>query len=158
MPLRKTLLIICLIISVLCLAAGYALTGKWLGAALAILTGPAWLLARKYQESWLLFICLLISVGLIGAIPLLMIFGSGIALAVWDLVFLDIGLGSDSSGEQTCRYENKHLQVLAMALGFGLVVTSLGRFINLQIPFIVMILLIAFTMFALDRVWTYIKK
>ena len=164
MSLRKTLLIICLIISVLCLAAGYTLAGQWIGAILATLMAPAWLLARKYPQSWLLFVCLLVSVGLaaagilVGASPLLMIFGSGISLAVWDLVSLDVALGSDSSREQTRHFENKHLQALVLAVGFGLVVTLLGRLVSLQIPFIVLIVLIAFTLLALDRVWGYIKK
>src|SRR5690242_12926307 len=61
MPLRKTLFIICLILSVLCLAAGYGIAGHWFGAMLAILTGPAWLLVRKYPRPQLPLVSLLIT-------------------------------------------------------------------------------------------------
>ena len=162
MSLRKPLFMISLIILVLCLAAGYGIAGKWIGALVAILMGPAWLFGRKNTDSWLPFICLLASVGLavagrlVGAPYLLMIFGSALALAVWDLVHLDAALDRNSFGAQTRRYENKHVQSLALALGFGLFVVLLGRFINIRIPFIVLMLLIASTLFALDRVWGYI--
>jgi hypothetical protein len=164
MFLRKPFFVICLITSVLCLAAGYGIAGKWMGATIALLVGPAWLLARKYPGSQLSYVCLLGSVGLavagtlIGSPPLLMIFGSAIALAVWDLLLLDSAVGRNSSAEQTRHYENKHLQALTLALGSGLFAILLGRFLKVQIPFIAWMLFITFILFALDRVWGYIKK
>ena len=164
MSLRKTLFVICLVISVLCLAAGYGIAGHWLGATLAILTGPAWLLARKYPRPQLPLVCLLVTVGfavvgrLVGSPPFLMIFASAVALAVWDLLVLDSALGNTSSVEQTRRYETRHLQSLTLALGSGLLGTLLGSFLKIQMPFIVLMLLIAFSLFALDRVWGYIKN
>jgi len=163
MSLRKTLFVIGLIISVLCLAAGYGIAGQWIGAMIAILTGPAWLLARKYPASELPLVCLFVSVGfavvgrLIGSPPFLMIFASAIALAVWDLLCLDAALGNTSSA-QTRHYENKHLQSLTLALGSGLLATLLGSFVKIQIPFIVLMIFIIFILFALDRVWGYIKN
>jgi hypothetical protein len=151
-------------ISVVCLAAGYWIAGKWIGALIAILVGPAWLFARNNTDPWLPFICLLASVGLavagrlLGASFWLMIFGSALALAVWDLIYLDTALGKNSFGEQTRRYENKHIQSLVLALCFGLIVVLFGRFLSIRVPFIVLMLLISFTLFALDRVWVYIKR
>ena len=164
MSLRKTLFVICLLLAVLCLAAGYGIAGQWMGALLAILMGPAWLLARKYPGSRLPLVCLLVTVGfavagrLIGSPPLLMIFASAAALAVWDLSYLDSELENPSSVEQTRRYETRHLQSLALALGSGLLGTVLGSFLKIQMPFIVWMLFIAFLLFALDRVWGYIKN
>jgi hypothetical protein len=164
MTLRKTLFVVCLVVSALCLAAGYGISGQWVGVLVAIITGLAWLLARKYPASWLPLLCLLMTVGLAvagrltGSPPFLMICGSGVALAVWDLLFLDVALGSHSSGEQARQYEGKHLQSLALALGSGLLVTFLGRLLNLQIPFVLLMLFIALAIFALDRVGGYIKK
>jgi hypothetical protein len=162
--LRKTLFVICLSLAVLCLAAGYGMAGQWMGAMLAILMGPAWLLARKYPGSRLPLVCLLVTVGfavagrLIGSPPFLMIFASTAALAVWDLSYLNSALGNPSSVEQTRHYENRHLQSLALALGSGLLAILLGRFLKIQIPFPVWMLFIALILFALDRVWGYIKK
>jgi hypothetical protein len=140
------------------------MAGQWMGALVAILTGPAWLLARKYPGSQLPLFCLLASVGLavagrlIGSPPLLMIFASALALAVWDLLYLDSALGNTSPVEQTRRYESRHLQSLTLALGSGLLATWLGSFLTVQIPFIVLVLLLAFILFALDRIWGYIKS
>lgn len=161
---RKTIFVICLMISVVCLATGYWIAGQWIGAMLAMLMGPAWLLARKYPLSQLPLVCLLASVTfsvagiLIGSPRLLMIFGSAVALAVWDLLLLDSALGNNSSVEQTRHYENKHLQSLALALGSGLLAVLLGSLVKIQIPFVVLILFIIFVLFALDRVWGYLKK
>jgi hypothetical protein len=162
--LRKPLFVICLIISGLCLAAGYGIAGQWVGAMIAILTGPAWLLARKYPGSQLPLFCLLASVGLavagrlLGSPTFLMVLASALALAAWDLVYLDAALGNTSPVEQSRRYETRHLQSLTLALGSGLLAAWLGSFLKIQIPFIVLVLLIAFSLFALDRVWGYIKN
>jgi hypothetical protein len=164
MAFRKIFFAACLVLSVLCLAAGYGVAGQWPGVVMAIITGLAWLLARKYSDSGLPLLCLLASVGmavvgrLTGVTPLLMICGSGMALAVWDLLLLDVALESHSSGEQTRQYENKHLQSLVLALGSGLCVAFLGRFLTLQIPFALLILFIVLTVFGLDRVWSHIEK
>jgi hypothetical protein len=164
MALRKTFFAVCLAASVLCLALGYGLAGQWVGTVIAIITAGAWLLARKYPTSELPHICLLAStclgvVGLLtGASPGLMIGGAAVALAVWDLLFLDVALGRDSSGEQTRRYENKHLQSLALALGFGLLGVFLGRLLRLEVSFFVVVVLVALAVYGLARVWDYIKK
>jgi hypothetical protein len=164
MSLRKVSLVTCLLISVFCLVAGYAIARQWIGAMIAILMGPAWWLARKYPNTELPLASLFVSVGLavagrlIGSPSLLMIFGSATALAGWDLLSLDAALDGNSSGQQTRQYETKHLQSLALALGFGILATLSGRLLNLQIPFIVLILFIIFSLVALDHVWGYIKK
>jgi hypothetical protein len=151
-------------ISVFCLAIGYGIAGKWTGAIIAVFIGPAWLLARKYPDTPLPFACLLASVGLavtgslIGCPPLLMILGSTISLAVWDILLLDSALANYSAFEPTRQYENKHLQSLTLALGCGLLVVVFGRLSNIQIPFIVLLLCVTFILFALDRVWSYIQK
>jgi hypothetical protein len=87
-----------------------------------------------------------------------MIFAAGVALAVWDLLNLDAALERNSSGQQTRQYEISHLQALTLALGSGLLATFFGRLLNFQMPFIVLMLFIAFSLFALDHVWGYIKK
>lgn len=161
---RKIFFAACLFVSSLCLAAGYGLASQWVGTVLAVMTGLTWLLARKYPASGLPFICLLASVcmavvgRLTGSPSLLMICGAAVALAVWDLLLLDVALEGNSSDEQTRRYENEHIQSLVLALGSGLVVVVLGSLIILQIPFVVLVLLVALAAFSLDRVWSQIKK
>jgi hypothetical protein len=164
MSLRRAFFVVCLVISMLCLAIGYGIARQWIGAGVAIVTGLAWLPARKYPASGLSLICLVVSVCLAvtgrlnGAPSLWMICGSSFALAAWDLVYLDNALGSTSFGEQTKQYEKKHLQALALALGCGLTVTFVGHLINFQIPFIVMMLFVALVIFGLERIWSTIKN
>ena len=165
MALRKIFFVVCLVVSVLCLAVGYGLAGQWVGAVIAIISSFAWLLARKYPTSQLPLICLLVSIclavigRLTGSPPWLMICGSGVALALYDLLYLDVALGSNSFGEQTRRYENKHLQSLALALGSGLLVVFLGRLLlRLQVSFFVLVFFVILAVFGLDRAWGYIKK
>ncbi|HMB22952.1 MAG: hypothetical protein ACM33V_09075 [Chloroflexota bacterium] len=161
---RKFIFAACLLVSTLCLAAGYGIIGKWAGTVLAVITGLTWLLARKYPASGLPLICLLASVcmavvgQLTGSPSLLMICGAAVALAVWDLLLLDVALEGTSSDEQTRRYEDKHILSLVLALGSGLVVVVLGRLIILQIPFVMLVLLVALAAFSLDRVWVQIKR
>lgn len=164
MALRKTFFVVCLVVSLLCITAGYGFAGRWIGAAIAITSGLAWLHARKYPDSWPPHLCLITSVGLAvtgqltGTPPLLMIGGSGFALAAWDLILLDGALGTHSVGEQSRRYEIKHIQSLALALGAGLLVAFLGRMLHLQIPFAAMLLFVALVIFGFDRIWGTIKK
>ena len=87
-----------------------------------------------------------------------MICGSGFALAVWDLIILDHALGDNSSEVRTRQYESKHLQSLALALGSGLLLAFLGRLLNLQIPFVMIMLFVVMVLFGLDRAYGYIKK
>jgi len=164
MALRKTFLVVCLVVLLLCLMAGYGFAGQWIGGVIALTSGLAWLPARKYPASWIPHLCLITSVGLAvtgqltGASPLLMICGSGFALAAWDLILLDGALSTHSVVEQSERYELKHIQSLALALGAGLLVAFLGGMLNLQIPFVVMMLFVALVIFGFDRVWATIKK
>jgi hypothetical protein len=164
MALRKIFFAVCLVVSALCLAVGYGLAGQWIGAVIAIITGGAWWLARKYPTAGRPLTCLLVStclavIGVLtGALSWLMICGAGVALAVYDLSLLDVALGCDASGEQTRRYEAKHLQSLALAIGFGLLVVFLGRWLRLEVSFFVMVVFVAVAVFGLARVWGYIEK
>jgi hypothetical protein len=164
MTLRRISFIICLITSVLCLAAGYGIARQWIGVIAAIFTGPAWLLARKRPGTWQSLPCLLVSVSLAaagrltGAPALLMICNSGFSLATWDLLILDHELGKNTSEERGSLYETKHVQLLAATLGAGLLAACLGHLMVIQIPFAVLLFLIILAIFGLDCVWGYINK
>ncbi|HEX5837420.1 MAG TPA: hypothetical protein VFY26_06290 [Anaerolineales bacterium] len=164
MSLRKTLFVISLLFSTLCLAAGYGIARHWTGMIIAILLAPTWWLARKHPGSGLPFVCLSSSVGLAvigrltGSTALWMILGSATALAAWDLLFLDSALGNTSPGAPTRQYENQHLRALLLALGCALLAILVGRFVTIQLPFVILLLSLAFLLFSLDRVWGSIKK
>lgn len=164
MIIRKTSFYICLTTLILCLAAGYALTRKWSGAACVIPLCLFWLLAKKYSITWLAYICLLISIALavigqlIGNSVILMILSTGLALAVWDLLLLNNTSVKGPQGIQTHRYESKHLQSLVLAVGSGLTIVLLGRQLHFRLPFILMLLCIALAVFGLNFIWNSFKN
>jgi hypothetical protein len=161
---RKTLFLISLLISTLCLAAGYGIARHWLGLSVSLLLGLTWWLARKHPGSGLPLVCLSISVGLAvigrltGSPPLWMIFGSAAALAAWDILLLDSDLGKTTPGVPTRQYEGRHIRALLLALGSALLAILAGRFVTIQLPFVILLLSLAFLLFALDRVWRTFKK
>jgi len=164
MALSKTFFGVSVVLSAFCLAAGYAVTGQWFGVVIAIMTCPGWVLTRKYPASSPPFLCLSAAIvlavtgSLTGSPSSLMIFSSAAALAAWDLLFLDVAMVSNSRTAQTRQYEIKHLQSLALALGFGLLAAFLGGLLHLQVSFVMLILFIALVVFGLERVWGYVKK
>ena len=164
MALRKKFFAVSVVLSAVCLAVGFAVTGQWFGVVTAMITCPGWVLARKYPASSLPLICLLATIALAvtgsltGSPASLMIIGSAAALAAWDLLFLDAALVSNSPGEQTRQFETKHLQSLALALGSGLLAAFLGSLLHLRISFVMLIFFIALAVFGLERGWGYVKK
>jgi len=165
MTLRKICFFASLIISVGCLAGGYALADQWVGALISLSASAAWMAARKYPAvispsiSLLASVCLA-AAGLInGANPILMLSGASLALAAWDLSLLENNaLKSGSADKQTGRSENKHLQTLAIALGSGLALALFGRLLSFKIPFILMLALAALLIFGLEQIWSALKK
>lgn len=164
MATRKISFFICLLLSTACLAAGYGLQAGWPGAALALVTGAAWLAAWKYPAGGLPYVCLLASVGLAvagqlsGAVSGLMIAGSGLALASWDLALLESALRKTPPDEQTRRHENSHLRSLALALAAGLLPALAGHWLSFELPFVGMIFLIALALFGFEQSWKAIRK
>jgi hypothetical protein len=92
---------------------------------------------------------------LVDASPVLMILGTTLALASWDLMLLDHTLTScaNASAETIGLFEHRHYQSLALALGLGLLIVIAGRMIHFEIPLGGMIILAILAMFSLDRIW-----
>ncbi len=159
MQIRKILAILCSGISAVCLLGGYPLPAVWFGIFASFSLFGGWLFLLRRPSNSLSMAVLVISVvvaalGLfIGADPLLMIIAATMALASWDLVLFNSSLPGDQSGQSVALLEKVHLGSLGMAIGLGLLVVLAGRFIRLQIPFVVMILLVVLGLFSLERVW-----
>jgi hypothetical protein len=144
-----------------CLAAGYAANGGAIAIAAGASTGLIWLLAYKQPARLPPAMALIISVIwgavglLVGATPALMILGTTLALAGWDLILLDQTLTrcANSSATANSLFEQRHYQSLALALGLGGLIVAAGRMIHVEIPLGGMILLVILAMFSLDRIW-----
>jgi hypothetical protein len=163
MSLRKALLLFSLMVTTVCLAGGYTLVGSWIGAGLAFLPPLAMLFYKKLLAPWLppAFLCsavCLAGAGLFeGTAPFLMILGVIAALAAWDLVNLDRLLAKSASSQAIEAIERAHLRSLALALSLGVILAGSGLLLTLQVPFIWLFLLVAFDVFALDRVYRLVN-
>jgi hypothetical protein len=143
---------------VICLTTGYGLVGRW---GLLALAGLAWL-AGVVAASWSMavFVVLvgLAAVGIcVGARPTLMILGAALALASWDLVnwedFVADGLPADTSAQ----FEWRHHTYLALALGSGLLVVIIGQLVSFQLPFGILVLLVALVLLGVDQMWRLVR-
>jgi len=167
---RKAILAVSLCLLGLSLTSGYYLIGNRIGLAASIFFIVAWLVYWRFAQtvsgsgfaSSLPPVFLFVSVGLavsgllLGVSAILMIVSTGLSLAVWDLLALDIALSGQPLEERGRRYEARHLHSLAMALGAGCLVSLGARLINFRVPFVVLLLVVAFVVFALDRIWAVI--
>lgn len=182
---RRLLLMLALGLQGASLMGGYFLVGNRIGLTLSGLCLLAWLLcwwlaARARRSAFtavpsvsapmspyasaLLPIGLFVSVGLaacgllLGAHALAMIVAVASSLAVWDLLAFDLALSLQRPTEQSRRCETNHLRSLALALGSGLLLSGASRLLSLRLPFVIVLLLVAATVFALDRLWAGIEK
>jgi len=159
MAMRKLLKLACPIASAVCLAAGYASAGLWLGVLLAALVWAAWHFGAKWPPTLMLIGSVAVAaVGVgAGASALWMLPGATLALAGWDLAHWDSFLGDDMPAEVESRLERKHYASVALALVPALLVAAAGQFIRLQIPFGVLVAVALVALLGLDRIWGWVK-
>lgn len=164
LSLTRILLTLSLILLTACLTIGFLLVQLYAWAAVSLLNGGIWLFSRRHAASWLPALCLVLSVSLavagklMGLHALLSIGSCGLALVVWDLLSLDMDIGSNQPEEQTRAYEINHLQSLALAVGGAFFAAVIGQFLRVKIPFYLLAACILLAILGLDRVWKYLAK
>ena len=145
---RPTFIIICLVISSGCLAAGYVLSGYWLIFLAFTILLVAWLLT--YQRSTFLSASILLSgyvilaaVGIIGGLSTaLMLIACTAALVSWDLLQMDQSASGYPPGKTSGALEKYHLNSLALAASIGLTLSLVSANLSLQFPFVVIVFLV----------------
>jgi hypothetical protein len=158
MTLRRFLRWGTLTTGVICLAIGYGLVGRWGLLAVSGLVWLAGILAAGWSTVVFVILVGLAAVGIcVGAWPILMILGATAALANWDLAnwedFVADGLPTDTSA----RFEWRHHTYLASALGAGLLVAIIGQLVSFQLPFGILVLLVALALLGVDQMWRLVK-
>jgi hypothetical protein len=159
MPFRIILRLVFPIFCVTSLGLGYATTRPWIAIFVVVFTLLAWLMAIKWPDGLLSSSALVFSVGLAaagllnGATPLLMLLGSALALASWDVALWNRTSADNSPIPSLTLIESKHYQSLALALGLGLLASVGGRLFRFQIPFGWMFVLVILALFSLERIW-----
>ena len=138
----------CLLISMTCLGAGYILNGYWLIFIVFYVMGLFWLIMKKrsiffYASSLLLAYVFLASIGMvINLSPPLMIVGCTMALASWELTLFGQSLISNQLSETTTSLGKYHLQSLSILAGASLLLSLVGLYINLQLSFGFVVILV----------------
>ncbi len=159
MAMRKLLKLASPIACAVCLAAGYASAGLWLGVPLAALVWAAWHFGAKWPPTLMLIGSVTVAAaGLVaGASALWMLPSATLALAAWDLTHWDSFLGGDMPAEVESRLERKHYASLALGLAPALLVAAAGQFFRIQISFGVLVAVALLALVGLDRIWAWVK-
>jgi hypothetical protein len=84
-----------------------------------------------------------------------MIGSASFGLAAWDFLLLEETLKDNSNDQAYRNYLISHFKTCAGAVSCGMVIALVGRLISLQIPFFVMLGLVALIVFTSGRVWRY---
>jgi hypothetical protein len=151
----------CPIFAGVCLALGLAMAGQALPALAALLAGGSLLFTRRQPFFWLATGALIVLVALavlgtmLNAAPILMLLGAAAALAGWDLAVTEIERPANDEADAMADglLERCHLRLLGLALGAGLLAGAVGQYVQVQLPFIVVVLLAGLGVWALERVF-----
>ncbi len=159
MEMRKLLKLACPIACAVCLAAGYASAGQWLGVPLAALVWAAWHFGAKWPPTLMLIASVVVAAGglVAGASAQWMVLSTTLALASWDLAHWDSFLVGDMPAEVERRLEQKHYACLALALVPALLVAVAGPSLRLEIPFGILVAVALLALLGLDRIWGWVK-
>lgn len=147
-----------------CLAAGFALCGRWFALLLVGLWLLAWWLSRKISNPWMAPLLLEVGVclaglGVLAGAPFfLMILSAAAALAGWDLSFTEAAPGGPAQMQPGARLWNRRVQTLATAITLGVASAGIGAVVRLQVPFALMLLLVVLAFASLDRVMGALKN
>lgn len=149
--------------AVACLAAGMG--ARWWQGLIPVGVLAGYLLIRPLRRlDWLPSAALVLyliaaSVGLLtGGSPAWLVYGACAALAAWDLANFSRGLAGAGQDDLMRRCAREHARALGLALGVGLALVSVGLFVRLRLPFIVMLTALAGASAGLLLAWLQLQK
>jgi hypothetical protein len=150
-------------LSILCQMAGYAGMGGWIWMIAGMVLAALWLLSRKFETRMIASLALTATVGLaitgiaLGCSGWLLIASAAFGLAAWDILMMGTETRDSWDDCDWQSYRDSHLKTCLLVVVGGLLFALLGRQINFQIPFVVMIGLVITGVFILNRVWRNFK-
>lgn len=162
MKFRSIILYLGLMISTGSLAAGYFLSGYWqiLPVLFVMLIFGILTKKRFWSASGLLLVhIVLAAIGVIAGLPAgLMILTCIAALVSWDLAQFEQSLVGNSHLETSISLEIQHMHALALTALTGLLLALMSAYIDLQLPFGVIVSLVLIAMGGLVYSMQYIVK
>ena len=151
--------ILCFILSAGLLAAGYLFAGLWQIVFIFPMALLLWVIAKSrpgISVPSVLFgsYISLASLGVwIGLNQYLMIYGFILALAGWELQLFQTGLTGDLQHSNIELPQRHHLKSLSIVIVLSLLVTTVGLNLHLGLPFGVILFLVLFVGFLLERIY-----
>lgn len=156
--------ILCIILSAGLLTAGYILAGLWQIVFVFPVVLLFWVIAKRQpgiSVPSVLFgsYIFLTSLGIwIGLERYLMLYGSILALASWELQLFQAGLVGEPLQSNFGLLERNHLKPLSIVIFLSLLVTTIGLNVHLTLPFGVVLFLVLLVGFLLERVYFYLTR
>lgn len=158
------LTILCLTFSSAFLVAGYLLSGWW---QILLIFPAAWLFWKISKPQTIVYLptvlfgsyLFLASFGIwIGLGRFVMLYGCILALASWELQLFQQGLVGKPDHLNIKLLERYHLKSLSIVVVLSFIATTIGLNFQLKIPFGVILLLVLFVGFVLERVYFYLAQ
>jgi hypothetical protein len=150
MKYHKILFFICLVISIVMAVYGFYRIDSFPSIISVLISGAAWLILHNKVPYFCLIVSIIIAVtGLILGVPKIFNFlYSGFSIASWDLALMDLNLSSNAHDQKSSLYQIIRLKLLALVLAAGFLTRIIILFLNLNIPFVLMILFICLAFFS----------
>lgn len=149
----------------LALLLAYGMEQLWLGAFIAVGLGfLGWLSQYKHRWYWTidLFLAgmvLLVSFGTLLGIRLYLLLPAIIsALAAWDLIRFEKRIGNIEISEGILKIEKRHLSLLGLALGIGLIFATIVLTIRIQIGFGVVLFLGVILIISIGQIYRWLTN
>jgi hypothetical protein len=164
MRFRKMIGFVCVFVGSALLAIGFTVVSQILAIAVGLILLLIGFSARHWPSSsfsvftFLVSVCVAVAGVISGALPVCMLLGFTFALASWDLSNLDQFLKNQSTSANMLVLEKLHYQNLLLALGLGLLISIVGRNLQIQFPFAGIIILVFLFIIGLDRIWRTFER
>ncbi len=156
---RQVLFLISLAVAGLIPSVSFALSGQWPFAIPLLVFIGLMLYSNRSSKPLLAHICLagfsiIFAIGVVLNTSLVvMVIAMAAGLASWDLV-----QEIQSKSPTTLKYERYHLQYLGIAFGMGLLGVGAFHWLQIRLPFGVMLALGIIMLVSINQFITYIQK
>ncbi len=160
---RKLFFYACVLLATACLTTGLWLAGWWGLGLPALLLSAGWVWSLRTSVDWpatatLMLTVVLAAAGLlVGAAPYAMLAAAAAALAAWDGAHVNRRL--QHSPEQAARvFGRRHFETLAAVLAAAVLLTGVGRQVQIETPFLIVLALALLVLWGIDRIWGIVRR
>ena len=156
----KILFLIFLIISSVFGFYGFYQSGLLYMGIVVALCMILWIYLRKKKSSICLICSLIITVSgiLLGVNPVFMILYCGLSLGSWEITLIELQISENDKSTKVNRYNLMRFISLGIAIVTSFIIIFIFKFINLKIPFFVIIILVISSFFCIYQIFNVFNK